>query len=631
MEARPFPTMKYIWRALLVGTALAVAGWTGLPASSQLMSIDDVKAGMTGVGRTVFNGSEPEEFKVHVLGVLRNVVGPQRNLILAKLEGGPLADTGVLQGMSGSPVFIDGKLVGAVSYSIGAFSKEPIAGITPIAEMTESSSLAPRRPAVQRAALQLPLTRENVAAALGAAYDRVRPFAERPGDIQAFGLASAEGGQLGALLRPIATPMIMAGFTPATASLLGGAFQDSGFTPVTGSVAAALDEMAARPTRALQAGDAVGVGLMGGDLELGATGTVSYVDGDRVYAFGHPFFNLGPTSFPMTRARVFSLLPSLMSSFKISTMDDVIGTFQQDRATAIAGTLGKGPALVPVKLTLESGRGMKKTFTFGVVNDQMFTPLLAYVTVFNTLGSYERQMGNATFTIKGTTHVKGHGDVSYEDIFTGDNPIAGAATAVAGPITFLLTNDREPVEIGGIDVTVTSAEEPRIAHIERVWLDEIRPRAGRTVPLKILMRTYRGEENVRTVMVDIPANAPSNVTLLVSDGQTLSRWEQRELRRPSQPETVAQMIRELNTSRRNNRVYVRLISDEPGAVVSGETMSALPPSVLAVLEADRNGGNFQPLRNAILGEWELASDYAVSGSRQLTVRLEPEREAGSDK
>jgi hypothetical protein len=333
----------------------------------------------------------------------------------------------------------------------------------------------------------------------------------------------------------------------------------------------------------------------------------------------------------MTRARVFSLLPSLMTSFKISTMDDVIGTFQQDRATAIAGTLGQGPALVPVKLTLESGRGMKKTFNFGVVADQMFTPLLAYVTVFNTLGSYERQMGNATFTIKGITHVKGHSDVAYEDIFTGENPIAGAATAVAGPITFLLTNDREPVEIGGIDVTVTSAEEPRIAHIERVWLDEIRPRAGRSVPVKILIRNYRGEENVRTLSVDIPANAPSTVSLLVSDGATLSRWEQRELRRPSQPESVAQMIRELNMSRRNNRIYVRLISDEPGAVVSGETMSALPPSVLAVLEADRNGGSFQPLRNAVLGQWDLPSDYAVSGSRLLTVRLEPERQAGSDK
>ena len=608
-------------KSALLAAAMAAACWTVLPASSPLMGIDEVRAGMTGVGRTVFDGSEPEEFKVHILGVLRNVVGPQRNLILARLEGGPLASTGVLQGMSGSPVYIDGKLVGAVSYSIGSFSKEPIAGITPIAEMTETAALAPRRPAVQKAALSWPLTRENVSAALRAAYDRARPFADAPGDVQAFGLPAGDGGRLAALLRPIATPMIMSGFAPQAASLLAGPFADAGFAPVLGG--AAGDAEGSKVSRRLQAGDAVGVSLMTGDLELGATGTVSYVDGDRVYAFGHPFLALGPTSFPMTRARVYSLLPSLMTSFKISAMGDVIGTFQQDRSTAIAGTLGKGPDLVPVRVTLESGRGLKKTFSFNIADDQLFTPLLTYVAVFNTIGSYERQLGAATYGIKGRARVKGQPDVAIEDLFAGENAVAGAAAAVAGPVTYLLTNDVEKVEIGGIDVTLTSYEEPRIATIERVWLDEVRPRRGRTVPLKVLLRSYRGDEEIRTVPVELPANAPATVSVLVSDGATLTRWEQRELKRPAQPESIAQMIRALNTTRRNNRVYVRLVADEPGAVVQGETLPALPPSVLAVLEAERNGGSFAPLRNAVLGEWELESDKAVSGSRVLTVRLDP--------
>ncbi len=604
---------------------LSVACWTVLPASSALMPIDEVRAGMEGVGRTVFEGTEPEEFKVHILGVLRNINGPQRNLVLARLEGGPLASTGVIQGMSGSPVYIDGKLLGAVSYSIGAFSKEPIAGITPIAEMTETAALAARRPAVRKAALSWPLTPENVAAALRAAYDRVRPFADSPGDVQAFGLPSADGGRVGALLRPIATPMIMSGFAPRTASLLTGPFEDAGFAPVLGSAGSAVRNSAdsGKPARALQAGDAVGVGLMNGDLEVGATGTVSYVDGKHVYAFGHPFLALGPTAFPMTRARVYSLLPSLMTSFKISEMGEVIGTFQQDRATAIAGTLGPGPEMIPVRITLESQRGLRKTFTFNVVDDQLFTPLLTYVSVFNTIGSYERQMGAATYGIKGVARVKGQPDIAIEDIFAGDNAVAGAAAAVAGPVTYLLTNDLEKVDLKDVEITLTSFEEPRIATIERVWLDEVRPRAGRTVPLKVLLRSYRGEEEVKTVPVDIPANAPSSVSLLVSDGTTLSRWEQRELKRPGQPETVAQMIRTLNTTRRNNRLYVRLVADEPGAVVQGETLPSLPPSVLAVLEAERNGGSFVPLRNAVLGEWELPSDKAIAGSRVLTVRLEP--------
>jgi hypothetical protein len=614
-------SMKTPLKPALLAAAIAAAWWTVLPAASPLMGIEQIRPGMTGVGWTVFEGSEPEEFKVHILGVLRNVVGPQRNLILARLEGGPLANTGVMQGMSGSPVYIDGKLVGAVSYSIGSFAKEPIAGITPIAEMTETTALAPRRPAVQKAALSWPLTRETVSAALRAAYDRARPFADTPGDVQAFGLPSADGGRLGALLRPIATPMIMSGFAPQAASLLIGPFSEAGFAPVLG--AADGDDEATKISRKLKAGDAVGVSLMSGDLELGATGTVSYVDGDRVYAFGHPFLALGPTSFPMTRARVYSLLPSLMTSFKISAMGEVIGTFQQDRSTAIAGTLGKGPELVPVRLTLESGRGLKKTFSFDIANDQLFTPLLTYVAVFNTIGSYERQLGAATYGIKGRAQVKGQPDVAIEDLFAGDNAVAGAAAAVAGPVTYLLTNDLEKVEIGGIDVTLTSYEEPRIATIERVWLDEVRPRRGRTVPLKVLLRSYRGDEEIRTVPVELPANAPATVSLLVSDGATLTRWEQRELKRSAQPESVAQMIRTLNTTRRNNRLYIRLVADEPGAVVQGETLPALPPSVLAVLEAERNGGSFASLRNAVLGEWELASDKAVSGSRVLTVRLDP--------
>lgn len=609
-------------KSVLLIALLAAASFAVLPASTALMPIDEVRPGMTGLGRTVFSGTEPEEFKVHILGVLRNINGPQRNLILARLEGGPLADTGVMQGMSGSPVYVDGKLLGAISYSIGAFSKEPIAGITPIAEMTETAGLAARRPAIQKASLSWPLTRESVASALRAAYDRVRPFAEGSGDIQAFGLPSAEAGRIAPLLRPIATPMIMAGFAPEASSLLAGPFQDAGFAPVMGTATADV-ETGKGSTRPLQAGDAIGVSLMSGDLELGATGTVSYVDGDRVYAFGHPFLGLGPTTFPMTRARVYSLLPSLMTSFKISTMGDVIGTFQQDRATAIAGTLGKGPEMIPVRITLESERGLNKTFTFNVVNDQLFTPLLTYVSVFNTIGSYERQMGAATYAIKGTARVKGQPDIAIEDVFAGDNAVAGVAAAVAGPVTFLMTNDLEKVDVRDVNITLTSYEEPRMATIERVWLDEVRPRAGRTVPLKVLLRSYRGDEEIKTVPVEIPVNAPSTVSLLVSDGATLSRWEQRELKKPGQPETVAQMIRSLNTARRNNRLYVRLVADEPGAVVQGETLPSLPPSVLAVLEADKNGGSFVPLRNAVLGAWELPSEKAISGSRILTVHLEP--------
>jgi SpoIVB peptidase S55 len=611
-------------RTLAAAIALAIVCWIPLPAATPLMPVGEVKAGMVGIGRTVFEGTDLQDFKAHILGVLHNVQGPKRDLILARLEGGPLAKTGVAAGMSGSPVYIDGRLVGAVSYSIGAFPTEAIAGITPIAEMMDATEMSRRVPA-QQAGIELPITREGLTAALNATYARLAPFANRPADIQVIGLPSAAGAQLGAMLRPISTPIVMNGFEPESASWLTTAFSAAGFTPVVGGAMAQGAPELKKMTGAVREGDAIGVSLVGGDLEMGATGTITHIDGNRIYAFGHPFFNVGPSQFPMTRAYVYTMMPSLMSSFKISSMGEVIGTMQQDRATAIAGTLGKGPDVIPMTVTLQSQREQgneKRTFTLNVAHDQVFTPLLTYVALANTLGSYERQFGAATFSIKSRAQIKGHDDLTLEDVFTGDNAGLGAATAIAGPITMLLSNDREPITVSGLNVSIDATESSRTSTIERVWLDELRPRAGRTVPLKVLTRSYRGEDKISTVPIEIPANVSGTVSLVVTDGRQLNAMEQRELRRSLQPQSVAQMIRVLNETRRNNRIYIRLLNGTPGAVVKGEALTSLPPSVLSVLESDSNGGSYTPIRSAAVGEWELAMDSAVTGSRTLTIDVE---------
>jgi hypothetical protein len=612
-------------RTAAAALALATVTTLTLPAMTSLMPLEEVRPGMVGVGKTVFQGSELQEFKVEIIGVLRNVQGPRRDLILARLEGGPLAETGVAQGMSGSPVYIDGRLIGAVSYSIGAFSKEPIAGITPIAEMKDATAV-PRRTVQAAARLQLPITEEGLSAALSAVHNRIAPFAQRAADVQVIGMPAAAGSQLGAFMRPIATPLMLGGFEPEVADLITGPFRSAGFNPIiTGGVAGNMPPV----NSPLREGDAIGVSLISGDLEMGATGTITHIDGDRVYAFGHPFFNLGPAEFPLTRAHVHTMLPSLMTSFKISSMGETVGTLQQDRATAIAGTLGKGPAMVPMTVTLQSERGTgsasPRVLKYQVVNDQLFTPLLAYVALFNTLTSYERQFGAATVSVKSRAQLKGHGELALEDIFAGESPLLGASAAVAGPLAMVLTNDIEKVALEKLDVTITTTEAPRTASIERVWLDDIRPRPGRTVSLRVLTRSYRGEEKITTVPIDIPANAASEVSILVTDGRQLNVIEQRELRRSLQPQSVAQMLRVLNDTRRNNRIYVRLLTGTPGAVVNGEAMSALPPSVLAVLESDRNGGSFTPIRSATLGEWQIPMDSAVTGSRVLTIAIDKGR------
>ena len=623
-----------VTRIIACVLALLFLAVAGTPAQNRTFPVDELKAGMVGVGKTVFEGDRLDEFQVHILGVLRNVIGPRRNLIIARLEGGPLANTGVIAGMSGSPVYIDGRLLGAVSYSLGSFSKEPIAGITPIGEMIDAATFASPRPAAARAELQMPITPDSLRASLRQAFSWTRPFADSPSDVQVLGAPGMHAG-LGTMLRPIATPMTFGGFEASVIDPLAAAFRDQGFMPMmTGSAAGAFADNAAenaaqsangapRASVPLRPGDPVGVGLMSGDMSLGATGTVTEVDGNRVYAFGHPFYGLGPTQFPMTRAYVVTLLPSLANSMKLASTGEVIGTVLQDRATTIAGTLGAGPAMIPLRINLTSDRGTKQTFNMAMVNDQLFTPLLAYVSIANTLASYERQNGAASYIVRGSASVKGHGAVAFEDLFTGDQPSVGAATYVVAPINVLLRNAFEEVVLEGLELNIDASEEARTATIERVWIDGTRVKAGSRVDLKILLRTYRGEEITRTIPVDVPPNAAGSVSVMVSDGTRLSQWEARELQvQPLQTRDLRQMMRVLNNARKNNRLYVRLLGRDQGAVVKGESLSALPPSVMGVLESDRNGGSFRALQNAVLGEWEVTTEHAITGTRTLTLPID---------
>jgi hypothetical protein len=588
-------------------------------AQTPLMPLDDVRPGMVGLGRTVFEGRDIEEFKVHIIGVLRNIVGPNRNLVLARLEGGPLAKTGVIAGMSGSPVYIDGRLLGAISYQLGQFPKDAIAGITPIGEMTEATALAPATQGTRPVEMNWPPRAEELMAIWSRDLGRTQAF----GDSSSVRLLSGDSSLVAAapLLKPIAIPLVSAGFAsdvlaPALPALTG-----RGFLPVSSSSDQGQTRKVSAPARTLRPGDAMGVALLTGDFMLGATGTVTHVDGDRLYGFGHPMYNLGPTQFPLTQAEVHVVLPSLMASTKVASFGEVVGTVQQDRATAVAGRLGVPPTMIPVQITLNSDRVPSRTFNFSMVRDQTFTPLLTFLTVANVLTSYERGAGPASYTVKGTATIREYGEIAFEDIFAGDQPASAASAYVAGPLTFLLKNATTSVDVERVSLTIEATEQSRTARIERVWLDTDRPRPGRTANLKVLLRTNRGAELLKTVQIQIPRNASGTLQLLVADATRLSA-EDRRSARGAEAQEAAQLIRTFNKSRRSNRLYVRLSSPEDGAVVNGEPLTSLPPSVLAVLEADRNSGAFVPLRNATRGEWELPVELAISGWRQLTLTLD---------
>jgi hypothetical protein len=584
------------------------------------MPLEDLRPGMIGVGRTVFAGTKLEDFKVEILGVMRNVIGPKRNLVLARLEGGPLAKTGVIAGMSGSPVYIDGKLLGAVSYSLGQFSTEPIAGITPIAEMIDATMMSGTGRVARPVAMSLNPTPRELMDIWSRDLNRVRGFVDEPSQAMVMSGAASDLGRFGAMLRPIAVPMIASGFDASVLEPLSSAFSAAGFVPMSNSQSPGAGA-SAPSISPLRPGDAVGVALLTGDFELGATGTVTHVEGDRVYAFGHPLYNLGPTEFPMTRANVQVVLPSLMSSSKLASFGEIIGTVQQDRATAIAGRLGPAPSLIPVTVTLNSDRAPSRTFTFGVVRDFTFTPLLTYLSVANVLTSYERGAGPASFSIRGSASIRSEGELSFEDIFSGDQPAGGAAAYVAGPLTALMKNSDENVQVEKISLTIDASEQQKSARIDRVWLDTTRPRSGQSAMVNVAMRSSRGQEIVRQVPIQLPANLTGPLQLTVADAARTTADDRRDSR-GADLQRASQLVRTFNRARKNNRLYVRLTSSDSGAVVNGEPMAGLPPSVLAVLEADRNSGTVGSLRSMTRGEWELALDFAVTGSRQLTLSLD---------
>lgn len=607
-------------RSLSAALLALLAASPLVSAADDVMPLSAVRPGLEGVGRTVFEGARVDEFGVRILGVLDNALGPKQSLILARLQGGPLEKTGVIAGMSGSPVFVDGKLVGAIAYAF-PFGKEPIAGITPIGEMLDAArNTAPRAasarfrfPSATRTA-EAPLDRAAVAAALRRPLPSV--------DARGFRGEPLPSDLSGATLRPLALPLSFSGFEPETFEWARALFSSMGFAPVIGGGSTSTERVGPLPD--LTPGAALGVSLIEGDLDLSITGTITRIEDGRVYAFGHPFYNLGPTQFPLKKAWVYSVFPSLQVSWKIAAALDVVGTMDQDRSAAITGRLGASPRMIPVEIRLRSPGAGERTFRFRVVDDELFTPLLAYVSVLSVLQGQERAFGASTLAVDARLALAGGRAVQVEDVFATEQPAQQAAAVLAGPLALLVGNDFEKVKIERLDVKVDAVETLRRATIERAWVTGRQPlRPGTSTTVRVQLRTYRGETLNETLPLALPRSTPEGTCrLLVSDAATMDALEQREMRQPFVPRDIGQLLHALNTLRAGNRLYARLTCPGRGAIVGGEYLPALPGSVLSVLSSPDQGTSVVPLPATVVWSFDQSLDHAVSGSRQSSISVE---------
>ncbi len=599
-----------------------------LPAFAQstvFMSVDEVRAGMKGIGRTVFQGTAIEQFDVELLGVLKNFA-PKQDMILARLSGGPLAQTGVIAGMSGSPVYIDGKLLGAVAFAF-PFAKEPIAGIQPISQMVNILNERPApAPAAQAASLPTESPAEFIYGLLGRLGEgKSLQEAHQAWLGQGYPAAAQPAAGAPSLVR-IETPLFLAGATPAAIRQFTPFFNAVGFTPVQGGGGGSASSLQAGPTPSLQPGSAVNAELIRGDVNISANGTVTHVDGNRVYAFGHPNMSVGPTDLPMSAGYVISLLPNIQNSFKLAVPMDVVGSFDQDRATGIAGTIGRAPKMIPMTVNLRSSQNTVNQYKFEIANDRFLTPLLMNFTLFNAITASERGLGEMTLDISGSIRVKDYDPIRVDNVFSGDaNTQTTATIGTIAPVQYLMNAGYDGIVIEGVDLDIVSTDRKTNAQLERISVDKTEVRPGETVILSAFLRATTGDIVVERHPVQIPSGLPAGpVQLLVGDGTTITTTD---LRRGAAgvPKDMTQIIKELNNLRKNDRLYIKILSFAPAIVIGGEELPSLPPSMAAVINTDRSSSrSVSNTRNSTIGEIELPqSRYVIQGQRSLNVTVRP--------
>jgi hypothetical protein len=599
--------------AAAIAVLLSGSTSTTATAAQKFIPFDQIRKGMRGHGLTVFEGTRPEEFPVEVIGLLPDIA-PRRNLFLVRLSGERVERSGVAAGMSGSPIYLDGSLAGALSYTWG-FSREPVAAVTPIHEMLDL--------------LGEEATRSTALPAAGNTADRLRSLAVADEILQFFDRYFERIGRPAAAssvpLPALPVPLAVSGIDLAGHPALARAWERNGFLPIPAApiAAAAGPAEPSGETAELVPGAAVAVKLVRGDLDISGVGTVTHIEGDRVLAFGHPLMNLGSTDLPMALAEVQTIIPSLNTSFKFATPLEEVGSFRQDRTAGLAGISGRQPEMVPVRLEIDLPENRSLEFRFEVVKTPYLSPYLLYGALNGILSSVWKEFGEATVEIQeGSTFLLlgMEENVSLQNLFAGPASPYIASATIAFIYHILMSNEYQPAQIAGINLRLRYAEEPRVARIDRIWLDRGTVRPGETVNLSVALRPFRQEDQTRTLGIEIPEEIrPGRLLLQVGDGMQMSR---REMSIPiSPPRDLEQLIFLINHLRTNDKIYVLLTREGAETIIRGERFSLLPPSRASILLEPQVNEDLLHIREQRITEDSIDTPYVISGHRSLVLEV----------
>ena len=570
----------------------------------QTIPVGEIHAGMHGVAYTVFQGTKPESMGVEVLGILRNANGPKGDIILVRLSGEKAEYTGVVAGMSGSPVYLDGKLAGALAFRIGEFSKEPIAGVTPIAEMLEINAMdrSPGNGTVNAKAGVKTLSKTS-GPSLG----------EVPSD--------ASGKDYANYLRPIEAPLVFSGFSQEAMQLFAPQFAKAGIVPVMG-VGSVSD---VKQPAVLEPGSAISAILVRGDMDIAATCTVTYMDAQHLLACGHPLLQFGMVDLPMTKAEVLATLPSPLNAFKIVNATEPVGAFVQDRHTGILGEFGKEPEMIPVTLNIHSAAGNKQ-FHYEVLNNANLSPLAMMATVFNALHGVNEYGEDTTYRMNGRISVLGYPDVGVQNMFApsdGGQPAAVmAALSLGDRFSRIYDNPYNAPSIRGVQLDFDLVRERRWARLEGARTDVTEARPGDEITIETLLRPYRGELILQQIPIHIPTSTSKGpLRILVSDGETLDRVRH-AMPALGRKLDLASTIAMLNKQHVNNRVFVSLLEADPEATVADKVMPTLPLSIMNVMDGMRGTQEMVVQNESSVNEAATGPlDYVVAGAQVLTITV----------